>query len=427
MAVRRVQTNARGHSGSLRSLWRHSVNYRRLGYGAMVVALLALIGLTTDPVLPPPYAWPAAPYAGGPGQGGLPGNFAPARATAPATDLSQFPMANSTWGLTLNPAGLNSTEHFHAFYINTQEPLRVVHQERTQRIAVNYAFQDFHDIPSHDFGAYWVKKLRIDTPTVYKFGIDQSHAQTRIIIDGHVVFEGSGSAPAVELQAGEHLLEVEYINNWHTTNYQLSFQPLIAVLRPEEVAQAVAHLHPPPDTMVYVAAVYESRDKGNLVSVQVDDPQRPYLLVLSSYSAVNWEVRTPRPPLAIIYNNAMTSTVTASGSPPLLPASGTPGYALFDIRGINVQCVCVAGHSSCSGSTSQVDLHKADQQIRTLTGYPLAGATGRYGAAMLEVPEVSMNPEDMARISALLGRQKAAQLDCRKTRQDFEAMTRQHP
>lgn len=48
----------------------------------------------------------------------------------------------------------------------------------------------------------------------------------RVILDGHILIDGEKEKDiSLELDSGDHLLEVEYINAWHTTEFRLDIVP----------------------------------------------------------------------------------------------------------------------------------------------------------------------------------------------------------
>ena len=83
------------------------------------------------------------------------------------------------------------------------EPNRLVASEKVPGIDIHFSYNALHGIPSQDF-----------TP-------DLSWASARILLNRHRLFEGSNQKETVPvwLEPGDYTLEVEYLNNWHTTNF----------------------------------------------------------------------------------------------------------------------------------------------------------------------------------------------------------------
>lgn len=397
---RRSSQKASGRSGSL---WRQSVNFRRLGYTALGVALLFMVGwsgIRSTAVNTPnqtgsgntaQYQPPSNTFspAGTPPNGNTPIQLA----APPGNGIDNYPLAQNTWGDTLNPTNQMPTSGFDVYYINTNQPTQVIARSHSNRIAINYAWADFYGIPSEDFGGYWVGKLNVPTTALYQFAIDQSWAKTRIIIDRRVIFEGGGKdTPTIELSAGTHTLEVEYINNWHTTGFQLTVETIKPVYTPTDLTAAVAGLNLPANTVVYAVGVYESRNADNRISLQAPATGLPYLLMLSSYNAVNWEV-SGRSPVAVIYNQSKQgSTVGASGQPPILAWEGSINYSTT--QDTLPSCHCVGGRFHCESDAD--DLSTLNNNVRQWTGFPLVGVSGKYGATALIIPEKILNQQTIA-------------------------------
>ena len=145
----------------------------------------------------------------------------------PLKALNQLKRASTTWGAALNPTNTRPTEKYYAAYINTKSPLTVVHSEFVADIQVNHTSFDFHNIKPEDFGAYWVRTLQLDMPEKRMISVDQEHSKTRVTIDGFILFEGRLTRSVVfNLDAGEHVIEVEYLSNWETPNFALRFSKL---------------------------------------------------------------------------------------------------------------------------------------------------------------------------------------------------------
>lgn len=126
-----------------------------------------------------------------------------------------------TWGDDLNPRNEMPLNSFKAFYINTNNRKRVIATSHVKQVAIKYSYKDLHNIDSKDFGAYWVGLFEFTEDQELQFNVHLSWASTRIIVDGFVVYEGGskGKIPYLFTE-GKHKIEIEYTNNWHTTNFR---------------------------------------------------------------------------------------------------------------------------------------------------------------------------------------------------------------
>lgn len=101
------------------------------------------------------------------------------------------------------------------------EPNRLVAIEKVPGIDIHFSYNALHGIPSQDFAACWMGTLTIREAATYEFTPDLSWASARILLNRHRIFEGSNQKETVPvwLEPGDYTLEVEYLNNWHTTDF----------------------------------------------------------------------------------------------------------------------------------------------------------------------------------------------------------------
>lgn len=126
-----------------------------------------------------------------------------------------------TWGDDLNPTNEIPLNSFKAFYINTNNKKQVIATSHVKQVAIEYSYSDLHDIHSQNFGAYWVGMFEFTEDQALHFNVHLSWASTRIIVDGFVVYEGGSKTRVPYLfTKGKHKIEVEYTNNWHTTDFR---------------------------------------------------------------------------------------------------------------------------------------------------------------------------------------------------------------
>lgn len=144
-----------------------------------------------------------------------------------APELNSYPQAERAWGNIFNPQKSVPPQGYFAWYINTDSPRKVVAHETVSSIAINYAYEQFHNIPSPAFGAYWAGRLHVPQRGVYRISGDFSHADVRIMLNRRIVADGSNNPinTTLMLEQGDYLLEAEYSNHWHTTQFQLNVAP----------------------------------------------------------------------------------------------------------------------------------------------------------------------------------------------------------
>ena len=105
------------------------------------------------------------------------------------------------------------------------DPGRLVAAENRGSIRIDYANNEFHNIPAEDFAACWLGYIDIAQGGYYQFK-PQGGGLARIILDRHLVSDGhAGQAPPqLWLEPGRYLLEVEYLNYRHTAEYALGLE-----------------------------------------------------------------------------------------------------------------------------------------------------------------------------------------------------------
>lgn len=94
-------------------------------------------------------------------------------------------------------------------------------REEVPHINIHYSYDDFHGIPSDRFDAYWIGRLHVPQRAVYSlfvWHVSQMTGRIRLVIDGRLVGDGlSRDLPDnLLLEAGDHVVAVEYANFWHT-------------------------------------------------------------------------------------------------------------------------------------------------------------------------------------------------------------------
>jgi hypothetical protein len=333
--------------------------------------------------------------------------------------LENYPKANTTWGDKFNPQKVAPKDGFKAYYFSTNDPEKVIANESVQEVRINYIHDKFHNIKSQDFGAYWLGNIYLEKKEVKRVAINQSWAKTRLIIDGHVVYEGgSNKEILLTLEPGNHLVEVEYVNNWHTTEFSLVFIDQVAKLSLAEIEQRLkANLLG--DYDIYYAGLYES-DKTDLsVVLNMEKTSKQIVLFLSSYSPIKWYISNPFEVdiRAIVYGSYSPGTTIVgdiNSATLLLPAEGQIGSYSTTQR-----CSCAGSHFHCEGGT----LLSTKQAVEKVGRSRLTGFSGTYSAGYLRLPEIIVNERYIQDLENKSKEIEAARNSCKKQNNpDFEKM-----
>lgn len=333
--------------------------------------------------------------------------------------IEDFPQANTTWGEKLNPQGKLSTHGFLAFYINTNQPNTIIKSETVRDISINYSYDDFHGIKSQDFGAYWVGDIYFEKDEIKKVTASQSWSKARLIIDGHIVYEGgSDKELLLNFKAGKHRIEVEYINNWHTTEFALNILDSVKSLSMPEIKKRLSS-NVLVDYSAYYVGLYESSSRDLSVTLDIAKTSESIVLILGSYSSIKWNISNPFGVdiRAIVYGSYKPgSTVVGNiDNTLLLPSKRSIGS--YDII---PRCSCHASNFHCEGGGN---LRSTKMGIESFISSKLAGFSGRYSAKSLQVPEIKITDRYLVELGQKMQKiQKQREL-CRKERNpDFENM-----
>ena len=233
---------------------------------------------------------------------------APAPAPAPAPTLG-----NS--GFTVG--------QFSASYYNN---LTFVASETVKRPTINYSWSDFHGIDANNFRAIWSGRLEVtNTPQTINMNFDVSWSDVSLSIDGSPVNTWSNSNMILPYQfsVGIHDIVIEYINNWHTAGFNVSFTNN-ANYSMVTAASQIAPLIDSGTKIIYVGD-YESGDRYNNTTITLQNTAASVFLFLSSYNAQNWIIDNPNGVTikGIAYGSyAPGSTVTYDTNIPSFEISG---------------------------------------------------------------------------------------------------------
>jgi hypothetical protein len=340
----------------------------------------------------------------------------------PINDESKppLPKAGKTWGEVLNPSGDVPASGFRAFYINTNNPRNAIASEDVNDIAINYSYNEFHQILSEDFGAYWIGTLQFSAPEVRMISVDQSWSRTRIVIDGAIAYEGGDNARVpFRFTEGTHRIEVEYVNNWHTTALKVAFlKNPVLLSAPQIRAELAARKLTGLDT--YYSGLYESNAKDLTVTVNVAKLPRDGILFVTSYSAIQWIVAGPGArniKAVVVASYAPGSEVV--GLAPKVPIFQLAGYfGSYDFK--PPSCSCVGGTYHCGSSTT---LRSTMDKVEAMTAGTMVAYTGGYGLSNVNVPGTLINAETLKNDAALAQASELQRKRCEKSATpDFEHM-----
>ncbi|WP_321779493.1 hypothetical protein [Sulfurimonas sp.] len=327
--------------------------------------------------------------------------------------------AKITWGKYLNPKNKIPTNKFKAFYINTNKPRKVIASEIVPKVSVNYPYSEFHDIKSEDFGGYWVGNFTYDKTQKMHLSTSQSWAKTRIIIDGMVIYEGSNNSQIpFTFTKGKHKIEVEYVNNWHTTNFKLVIKEKEKKYSSRELKKELKKYNLKDSQVLFVGA-YKSDTKSQSTILKIAKSSKPIILVLNSYHSIEWIIKNPYKVKikAVVYSSRHSGVVIKgdiSKSIPILQYQNTLGSYSMEKK-----CICVNGGASfhCEGRNALNVL----KDIKKVIGKKVFGYSTKHRADTLMVPNTIFDTKKKKELEKEIVKNEKLRKDCqKKSNPEFE-------
>lgn len=298
-------------------------------------------------------------------------------------------IAVDTWGKHINPKGIIPKNRFKAFYFNTKDPRNIIATEEVVKVGINYPFDQFHNIPSEDFGGYWVGDFQYDQETPMEMSFELSWAKVRVIINGSIIYEGESSTTfPYTFKKGSNVIEVEYVNNWHTTGFMMSVKPVEKKYKMGEL-QTFLEEKVSKNAEVLYAGVYESGQTDQNIFLKLSKVDKPVILVLNSYSGINWKISNPHHITleAIIYSAYQPGTEIVGDilkTTPKIAYDGTLGSYTMEQH-----CDCHGAIFHCEGSNGL----EVIRQIETVTNRKVLGYDAHYAPKVMQLPKVYVTPE----------------------------------
>lgn len=163
--------------------------------------------------------------------------------------------------------------------------------EQVERPALQYAYNEFKNIPAQNLHATWEADFNLGNKNIkLPINFDLSWSDVEVFLDGKSVKKSSNSIEKIELDipAGNHTLKIDYHNNWQTVGFNTSFINYTEVTKSQ--AKNVMSKLMTKDTKVAYIGAYEPKNRYNKINLKVTDKTQPTVLFLGSYSSANWHI-----------------------------------------------------------------------------------------------------------------------------------------
>jgi hypothetical protein len=309
--------------------------------------------------------------------------------------LSDFKKAENRWFENYNLGAKDIPRNtYRALYFDSTKPKNIVRNVVTDKIAVNYAWAegDGFTVDSPNFGGFWVGDIDITERGVYTVTSVVSQSEARIIINGYeVLTEG---VVDIDLDPGVYRVEVEYLNNWHTTDFSVNLKRKETVYNGDQVFGKVRAIGG--DVAVWYVGAYESANADRVIHLEIGKSPIPVVLILSAYSQVYWDIDNQNGTniAYVLYDGGrLGSTVTGS----------VPSERVLQIEEGRFQgAYTLAANCSEIGSSfycENIDgLTHVDAQAEVFTGKKITGFSGAYSVGSALVPEQRIDASERAKI-----------------------------
>ena len=321
-----------------------------------------------------------------------------------------FTVANANdaqkWASEITAGKQIPTGKFLAFYLNKDDSKNVVFSETVENINLNFAYDEFHKIPSQNFIAYWVGNFDFKQDAQQMILADFSQANLRISVDGEQIFDSEnagGKALMHKFNKGRHKIEVWFVNDWHTTSLLVDFKDEPKFHKQSEVITKLKGQK----FDIWLAAVYESGAQDNKVVVTLDKSQKPLVVMLSSYRAVRWEVSNP-------HGNKILAALVFN---PRSSINLKENVYFMDDYGYDedteIKCHCLNGGSNfhCAGG----DISSKNERVKKEFGQDLGGFSGSYSPTAINLPSILIDESMFTKDAEAKKRIEAEREKCRKS------------
>jgi hypothetical protein len=301
-------------------------------------------------------------------------------------------------------------EAFRAFYFDhTQPDSPALKTEIVESIDMNYVLDTGpgFTLPGERFGGYWIGSFYLPLPENHEFIVDQSYANTTIIVDGKRVYWPGhiDTSVVVHLSQGRHIVEVIMENNYFAVGYA------VTIRTPERsrnafymtISEAKKYLQNVGDEYVlWNAGVYGSSAANNEVSVSLRPSPKKVVLILSSYNTVRWIIHNPSHTevFAIILvqeeqgSGAISSDVT--GFLPMPPVIGVlvPGAGSI----YEGDCYTKSNSELSYCDDMRGFLQFSDVITQMMGGHAIDALTNMSEAMAFIVPTTTVDPSDLLKV-----------------------------
>ncbi len=335
----------------------------------------------------------------------------PANIMPSGRPLKSFKLVDDDWGQRLNVRDSLPRTGFRALYFNANSPTTILHDNVTDKIAVSFYDNQGYGIDSQNFGAYWAGELIVTTPEVKSFTLNLSRASARLLINRREVLRSKhGGQINVALNKGVYLIEVEFLNKWHTTEFNAFISEPVVTRSTLSLAQKIRDIDAKksfkPTSLVYVSSDRASNSSPE-VSLDITPHAKAVHLFLNSRHATDWVITNDHDVIikSITYSTYRPGSTVSGDVSKDVPLFAYQGY--FDFFQDVWTCQCLDGFNSCDHN-KRLSLSQLEQELKQIYSLPLTGYSLAKRNNSIAIPETNSDQANHYRI--MQNEQKNAQI-----------------
>lgn len=301
------------------------------------------------------------------------------KSTVPPVTIVEINGAETWQSLFIKSSSEIPWNEFKAFYFEDSTASITAYSERVLFPALSFATASPQGIPAKRFNAYWIGKFAFPESVTWHIDLSQSNSFARILIDKREIYSGRINRNLSQAFAkGDHVIEIEYKNDGDAASFQVLFARDSVETPPVKVDTAA------PGVEYWYAAAYESGNANSSLEVVLKKSNKPVVLFLSSYDALQWNIRpADSSQVLAVYVDSFEPQSTVTGlraSVPVTTRKGIPfSYKLLP------DCHPEVGYCDDPGFSKLVSYIKSEFKT-SLTGY-----TGAYDPDSLTLPAVILD------------------------------------
>jgi hypothetical protein len=316
--------------------------------------------------------------------------------------LEQFKKYNETCkSLNVDDATRATIKHevneinLRASFYDANYPDKIIYEKDVKEIAVNYPYSDASDfkIDSKNFAARWSGTINFAEATLKQVHVNQGWSKTKIKINGAVVFDQEVEGIFnYNFPAGISNIEVDFKNNWHTTEFYVRFLKPRKVMTLNEISKDLNLNNTTKHSYLHIG-VYESKNFNGLSSIILKPTKYPVILSITSVAAIGWKINEA-------YKNQLAAVILSTNSTGSyiheIPANVPVYYANLEYFGrmapeCRVQMVeGIPDHMHCTDEPKVV-LNFLNKFQKFAKGKILSGYTLDYQVDTLLVPQKGLD------------------------------------